>query len=285
MGGTLAAVIFDNVLRHDTTGNYWLKAFRKGNHFSSIEHILPRDFSDPILETEPVLYICIDDGIEVRMPSTWRPAIWHVSDTHLQYAWDLEKARDFDVVFAAQKQGCERLKEDGIENVFWLPMACDPDIHTPYEKTKRYDLCFIGNLVGEDRRAYLSYLYHSYPNIYFGMAFGEAMALIYSQSRIVFNCSVRGDLNMRVFEAMACGAFLITDRAKDNGLDLLFKDGEDLVTYDNPKELKEKVDFYLEHPDKREEIADNGRRKVLAAHTYGDRVETMLEKTREIVPW
>ena len=47
------------------------------------------------------------------------------------------------------------------------------------------------------------------------------MGRIYSESKIVLNASINGDLNMRVFEALTSGALLVTDRI-ENGLDTLF---------------------------------------------------------------
>ena len=57
------------------------------------------------------------------------------------------------------------------------------------------------------------------------------MADVYRKSRIVFNQSVRNDLNMRVFEGMAAGALMVTDAIRRNGLEDLFTAGETLVTY------------------------------------------------------
>ena len=39
-------------------------------------------------------------------------------------------------------------------------------------------------------------------------------ASMYNSTQISFNCSLNGDLNMRIFEIMAAGGFLVTDRLK-----------------------------------------------------------------------
>jgi 2-polyprenyl-3-methyl-5-hydroxy-6-metoxy-1,4-benzoquinol methylase/Flp pilus assembly protein TadD len=77
-------------------------------------------------------------------------------------------------------------------------------------------------------------------------------------------------MNMRVFEVLACGSLLVTDRAEGSGLEELFRDGEHLAVYDDSN-LVDKVRYYLEHEDLREKIAGQGREEILARHTYGHR--------------
>jgi spore maturation protein CgeB len=63
------------------------------------------------------------------------------------------------------------------------------------------------------------------------------MAETYSASRIVFNRSIRDDLNMRVFEALACGSMLLTNALPpESGQEELFVDGTHLATYRCPNE-------------------------------------------------
>ncbi len=57
----------------------------------------------------------------------------------------------------------------------------------------------------------------------------------------------------QIFEAMACGAFVLTDRQKD--CLRLFKDGEHLVYFDGPQDLRDKARYYLDNEDKRRRIA------------------------------
>ena len=78
----------------------------------------------------------------------------------------------------------------------------------------------------------------------------------------------------RVFEAMACGAFVLTDRQKD--VVSLFRDGEHLVTYDDDRDLRDKIGYFLRHPEERECIAAAGMREVLNNHTYSHRVKDLF---------
>ena len=107
---------------------------------------------------------------------------------------------------------------------------------------------------------------------------------IYSASKIVLSIHYRDPENRfpvhqaspRVFEAMACGAFVLTDRQKD--VLSLFKDGEHLVTFSDDVDLDRKIAYYLEHADERERIAAAGRQEVFKNHTYENRLRRLLDR-------
>ena len=102
------------------------------------------------------------------------------------------------------------------------------------------------------------------------------MAHAYSASRIVFNRSIKNDINMRVFEAAACGSLLMTNDLQSNGLAELFQDAIHLATYKSPEELLDKTRFYLANETSREKIAAAGMAHAHQHHTYRHRVEQIL---------
>jgi len=71
----------------------------------------------------------------------------------------------------------------------------------------------------------------------------------YGSSLLGFNASLNGDLNLRVFEILASGAALLTDRlAPESGLLHLFDHGRELITYGSAAELAERAAHALAHP-------------------------------------
>ena len=72
------------------------------------------------------------------------------------------------------------------------------------------------------------------------------MAEIYSQSWIVFNKSIKNDINMRVFESTASESLLFTDKIINNGWSDLFKD-KPFVIYENKNELINQLKFHLDN--------------------------------------
>jgi spore maturation protein CgeB len=81
-------------------------------------------------------------------------------------------------------------------------------------------------------------------------------------------------LNKRAFEACGIGAFQMLDWTP--GLSQLFEPGEEVVVFRHMQELKEKLNYYLEHDDERRRIAEAGKRRAAREHTYEDRLELML---------
>lgn len=262
------ACCFDRVLRPETTGVYCRRALET---MAEVVELAPSD-----LAARPGgfdLYLYIDDGLDYPIPVELRPNAYWAIDTHLDFARSLRRARSVDFVFATQRDGARRLVRNGVDAT-WLPLACDPELHDAGPMAKRWDLAFVGNIVGRRRQDYLSLVQARYPNSFIGNAYFEQMARIHAEARIVFNVGVADDVNMRVFEAMASGSLLMTDRA--SGLDDLFQDGTHLVTYGSPAELLERVDQFLLDEEARERIAAAGQAEVLARHTYAERMRRVL---------
>lgn len=57
----------------------------------------------------------------------------------------------------------------------------------------------------------------------------------------------------------------------------LFENEIDLAVYESFEDALAKVDFYLRHETLRQEIINNGRRKVLEEHSLQRRLEKILE--------
>jgi spore maturation protein CgeB len=118
-----------------------------------------------------------------------------------------------------------------------------------------------------------------------GEAWGIDMYRVLAQSRIVLNRHIRFAEgyanNMRLFEATGVGALLVTEAAPN--LDELFEPGREVVTYDGPSDLTDKLRHYLDHDDERLAIAAAGQARTLRDHTYAKlmrRLANLLEARR-----
>jgi len=268
--------VYDDTLRPDTTGGYCQRALRE---MLPVSHFRAKDVAG--LGDEFDLFLGIDDGLDYPFPPTLRLSVFWAIDTHLDFARGLRRAKDFDLVFAAQKEGAARLQAEGIVNCEWLPLACDPEIHRRREVEKSYEVAFVGHLFPGPRQQLLQQIQRLYPNSFIGQIPHTQMGDIYSRAKIVINCCLNNDLNMRVFEALACGALLITNHLNNNGQEELFQDRIHLVEYKTPEEALELIDYYLKHPEERARIADAGYREVIAKHTYRQRMAQLLEKVEK----
>jgi spore maturation protein CgeB len=219
----------------------------------------------------------------------------------------IEVAPFYDHIFCQGTEAVDLLDKAGIRGAQWLPMACDPSYHHPVEctaedeKTYGSDIVFVGSyypnraalfekLVDFDLAIWgpgWDALDHNSPlcRCIRGAHTTPAEWLkIYSSSKIVLATHYQDPENRfpvyqaspRIFEVLACRAFLICDDQKD--VFSLFKDGIDLVRFLDEADLNNKLRHYLTHPEERKAIADQGREAVLARHTYQDRIKELLTK-------
>lgn len=198
-------------------------------------------------------------------------------DSHLSNRkWHLIWGKQFDYVFIAQREYVPEFRCHGI-NAHWLPLGCDPILHGRQATAKLHDISFVGSTLFNDRRLALLNVLKNACQLYQERCYLQQMARVFSESKIIFNNTVKRDLNMRVFEALCSGSLLLTDPAPHSGLEELFRDGEDLAIYRSDAVLPAKVRFYLDNPELRELIAARGLQLVLNAHTYRHRMADMLD--------
>lgn len=228
----------------------------------------------------PDLVLLIDPDGDF-FPCGWEkmkcPTAVYLVDVHLSFNLREIIAPFFDYLFVAQLDYVDKFRDLGFLKVDWLPLACDPDIHRKRTLDVAWDIGFVGRLNSEVRANRLKLLSDRYSlNDYKLFYPKEKIAEIYSKSRIVFNSSINGDLNMRVFEGLASGSLVVTDKIA-NGQSELFKNGIHFVEYANDQELIDILDYYLEHADERERIAQAGHDLAISEHTYVNRCQAILE--------
>jgi len=85
-------------------------------------------------------------------------------------------------------------------------------------------------------------------------------------------------VTMRVFDVLACGAFVLAEHS--DALAELFEVGSEIDSYRSFDEMEAKVAHYLAHPEAAWAIAARGRQAVLARHTIAARVRAMLAGVR-----
>ncbi len=232
----------------------------------------------------PDLVLWVDAGADFLLTDLGVfdcPTVALVGDTHTgQNQWRVEYARQFSQVFLMfARQHIPDFVQGGCARVGWLPAACEPQIHRCFQVPKAYDVVFAGQTLRQwhpDRVRLLERLQAAGFDLRVESKILEEMALLFSRGRLVFNRSLNADLNMRVFEALACGSLLLTDRLPaEAGLEELFTDRQHLVLY-GEDDLEELARYYLENAAEREQIAATGRRLVVERHTYGHRADQVL---------
>jgi spore maturation protein CgeB len=111
---------------------------------------------------------------------------------------------------------------------------------------------------------------------------GDALYKQLAAAKIVLNITrshfygVETGINLRIFEALAAGCFLLTDYCEE--LEELFVIGEEIEVFRSASELAEKVDYYLNNSEKRLAIARQGHEKFLKHHIWQARAMMIASK-------
>ena len=96
---------------------------------------------------------------------------------------------------------------------------------------------------------------------------------------MVIQHSSWGEITRRIFEGMACGKLVITDKLlPETQLENLFTDGEDIILYNSLQDCAEKIAYYNNNPEEREKIAWSGYQKVINNHTQKQRVDLIIQQ-------
>jgi glycosyltransferase involved in cell wall biosynthesis len=106
---------------------------------------------------------------------------------------------------------------------------------------------------------------------------------VFCRSQLVLNQSVVGELNFRLFQAMACGAAVLTEDVF-NGLKSLFMPEEEVFIYpqNNARAAARQAQQALADPVRLQAVARAGRRKTLKEHTATVRAKKILSLAQEL---
>ena len=215
--------------------------------------------------------------------------IWQISHPD---ETDAEELNRYDRVLVASPRHAVTLSGRVEVPVEPLQQFADPELFHPAAPIEpQHDLLFVGNWRGEFRQIVWDAIQAERPPALYGegwdlLALEHAVAPYVPHDelhRLYSSCAILlvdhwedmrrlGFVSNKVFDALACGAFVIAD---DNpGLADAVPGG--VETYRSPEELREKIDRYLADPTARQRIARRGREIVLAEHTADRRAERLI---------
>ena len=244
-----------------------------------------------------------------------RTAMWFVEDWKVFDYWQ-SYAPLYDIFAVIQKSPfTEKLAAIGQPHAPYLPLAALPDFHKPLtltpEEEREYgaDIGFLGAGYPNRRLAFRQLAGRDFkiwgsdwegesllaPCIQRqGQRIGEEESVrIYNATRINLNLhsSLQTDslishgdfVNPRTFELAAMNAFQLVD--KRSLLPELFA-GDELACFDSEAEMYRLIDHFLAHPEERAAYCRRARARVLADHTYEQRMRRLLDYVAEhFGPW
>lgn len=109
----------------------------------------------------------------------------------------------------------------------------------------------------------------------------EALVQMYSRARINLGFSACGEthrqetrivqVRLRDFEVPMSGGFYLVEYMEE--LEEFYEIGREIACYDGPRDLAEKIRYFLAHEDEREAIRQAGRARCLRDHTWHKRFQ------------
>ena len=215
-------------------------------------------------------------------------------------SWHLRALPAYDIVFTPRRANIADLNRLGCASVHFLPFAYDHTLFTPAEVTAgtpEYDVLFVGGadrerlafmqvfmraglepaLVGdywERYRATRPYaLGHKPPPVLRDLTAAAKVNLC-----IVRRANRDGHV-MRSFEIAAIGGCMLVEDTEEHRA-ILGDDGESVYYFRTPEQAAAIARLLIDRPDERARLAASVRdRMSRRAHTYRDRLRTMLDLT------
>lgn len=211
----------------------------------------------------------------------------------------------YDSLFFKDPTLVKRLKDVYQMNAYYLPECFDPDSHKKIEFSEKdkekyeCDISFIGNLHANrlpiiekliELDKYKIKIYGAKAPFYLKISdklkkcytgkyildIEKSKAIKYSKINLnTVHLGEMDSINVRAFELCGAGGFQMINYRKS--LDDLYKINRELVIYETFEELVEKIDYFLENPERRNEIAVKGYERSHLDHTYEIRIDEMLK--------
>jgi spore maturation protein CgeB len=216
----------------------------------------------------------------------------------------IEAAPHYDFVFCGGTEAQELLDKISIKKTYWLPFACDPEVHRFQETTPEErkfwgsDVTFIGSFY--PNRAQLLEKLVDFDFKVWGPGWNKLPSASRLRkkvrdlqlkpeewTKILSSCKITLVIHYqdgttpcyqaspKVYETLACKSFLLVDNQRD--VKLLFEDGKHLAIFKDVEDLKEKIIYYLNHQGDRERIINQGCEEAVQRHAYIHRLKQMLD--------
>jgi spore maturation protein CgeB len=221
--------------------------------------------------------------------------IWNFSYSN---TWIIKSIPIFDFYFTWGKFIIKPLQKAGAKKVEYLPFGYDPELHYCVNVSDAEidiygsDIAFIGSW-DKEREYWLNNLLDYDLKIWGNnwgkankklqekwqkrSAEGEEFVKVCSASKITLDILRRQMLpahSMKTFEITGAGGTLMCNRGGE--VYNFFEEAKEIITFQTPEEMIEKINFYLDRSDLRMQIRKNSIQKVVN-YTYFNRVKKIIE--------
>jgi len=213
-------------------------------------------------------------------------------DSHYRYPnFDSKWAPFLDHCVTTSTLAMEWYKRDGFGNkVIKSQWGFSPKYkHMPWME-KDIPVSFVGQPHGDRRQVIDRLRVHGIPVQVYGTGWGKRLSFdemiqMFNRSKINLNlnngCDARAkQIKGRNFEVPGCGGFLLTGSAENLSDYYLFN--KEIGVYGSESDMIEKIRYYLEHNEEREQIAKAGMARTMSDHTYEKRFDHIFQQANLI---
>ena len=189
----------------------------------------------------------------------------------------LLKSNQFDHIFVHSNDCKKRVINNNWvdkENISVMLNGFDEELHKRITTDKDIDILFVGSIL--DRREKILKKLSAHYNVKIYKAYGKEMSELFNRSKIVLNIHAEEflDTETRMYEALGCGAFIISEKLSSENPFIPNKHYIEVETFDD---MKNKINYYLNNPVECEKIAQAGYLEAINNHTYQHRAQELIE--------
>jgi len=182
-----------------------------------------------------------------------------------RYAEFFEKCK-FDLVFAQSIRISNIIKKRKIvPKIHFLPFGVDTSLYKRFNLSKEFDVMAVFS-----SNKYLYPYRKDVLQLIRGMEVKSATTRVFfkdyiqciNKSKIFVNSNnIPKSVSMKYTEVLSCGTFFLSDKPTEFA-EHGYTDNKHLVIYNDMKDLKNKINYFLEHVNEREQIAEEGMKFV-----------------------
>lgn len=200
------------------------------------------------------------------------PKVFWAIDTHLIDF--LPWINDSNIEYVAFNNP-DDIQKYNLNNSFWMPYAASRKHQMiEYTNSKIRDIVFIGGMLPERQRICDKF------NIECLNAYGPEYIKEMQSSKICFNQSMSYDINGKYFEILASGSFMLTNYNEHFHKYMEYNKDIEKMFYYSEEDLGEKIKYYLNNNEEREEIALRAKNYLYEKHTWENRASLIIENIK-----
>jgi spore maturation protein CgeB len=226
---------------------------------------------------------------------------WGTDDSWKYEQFSRFVAPHVDSYATTNPKALEKAHFDGLDNFVLTQWGANRDVLAKPLPAKqcKYPVTFVGSAYGNRRKwidmlrargIHIECFGHGWPA---GPVSTADLLRLYRESVVTLNFGDSGiqfrgllpyrsrQIKARVFEVPGAGGCLLTEPAQN--LEDYFRIGEEILVFDGPDELAERIVYLLTNPEKRDVVAHRGFERVSKDHTYDQRFKELLEKQAQRV--